>query len=377
MQVSSVLFAGVITLSLLAACSAKNTLTTDAGSNPQGTVTCASETAKPSLTKNQYAACSPCTVPTLTPPLACTNGKPINACCDYVQAPKNETARGTNLHYFSSTDPALDLGCLDTPKAQGIPKTVTMTGYIKLFSSGNDSVGVKIEVFQEGPQGALGALVGSAVVTTAMDPVLTPLPTWSTKCPKEGCKLRKFSYAGIPTETPLIIRTSDAGSSLWSPIYDYNIYFANDKVGQGAGPNEVYYEPSAVASTDLNTIASAAGGLTIKPDKGIIAGEVHDCGDVRLSGTMVNTDYRPEGDMFYFGDNESDPLPDKSRAEAGLGTSTLGLFGALNYQTGVPVRISAVGKVQDANVLLGTYVVQVFPGAVTALSLRGRRPFQK
>jgi hypothetical protein len=26
--------------------------------------------------------------------------------------------------------------------------------------------------------------------------------------------------------------------------------------------------------------------------------------------------------------------------------------------------------------LLGTYVVQVFPGAVTALSFRGRRPYQ-
>ena len=125
------------------------------------------------------------------------------------------------------------------------------------------------------------------------------------------------------------------------------------------------------------TIASAAGGFTIKADRGVIAGEVHDCGDVRLGGATVNTDYRPEGDMFYFGDNESDPLPDKTRTQAGLGTSKLGLFGALNYPTGTPIRISAAGKVGSTKVLLGTIVVQVFPGAVTALSFRGRRPWQK
>ncbi len=370
-------FSSVALISIVAACSAKNTLTVDAGSGSQ--VTCASEAAKPSLTKNGYAACTPCQPPALTPPLACSAAKPINACCDYVQAPGVETTRATGLHYFSSNNTTLDLGCLDTPAAQGTSQTVTITGFVKLFSSGNDSSGVKIEMYREGPNGALGALVGAAVVTKDTDPVLTPQPTWSTKCPTDGCKFRQFTYANVPTETPLIVRTSDANNAQkWSEIYDYNLYFANDKIGQNGAPaGQIYYEPSAVAATDINTVASAAGGFTIKPDKGVIAGEVHDCGDVRLSGAMVNTDYRPEGDMFYFGDNEADPLPDISRAGQNLGTSKLGLFGALNYQTGVPIRISAVGKVQGQNVLLGTYVVQVFPGAVTALSLRGRRPFQK
>lgn len=60
-----------------------------------------------------------------------------------------------------------------------------------------------------------------------------------------------------------------------------------------------------------------------------------------------------------------------------LGTSKLGLFGALNFVTGTPIRLSAIGKYQGKTVLLGTHVVQVFPGAVTALSFRGRRPSQK
>jgi hypothetical protein len=80
--------------------------------------------------------------------------------------------------------------------------------------------------------------------------------------------------------------------------------------------------------------------------------------------------------MFYFSDDESDPLPDLERQTSDQGTSTLGLFGALNLATGTPTRVSATGVVNGQLTLLGTYVVQLFPGAVTALSLRGRRPFQ-
>jgi len=135
------------------------------------------------------------------------------------------------------------------------------------------------------------------------------------------------------------------------------------------------YQPAAVAATDVNTVASAAGGFTVKQDKGLLAGEVHDCGDVRLSGATVDTDVPHEGDMFYFGENEAEPLPDKSRGA--LGTSKLGLFGTLNLLTGQPIRVRALGKRGGATILLGTYTVQTFPGAVTALSFRGRRPWQK
>src|SRR4029079_19283395 len=138
---------------------------------------------------------------------------------------------------------------------------------------------------------------------------------------------------------PLIVKTSDAGDgSSWAHFYDYNIFFANSAVATG---DVVNYDPSAVPATDINTVASAAGGFTPKADKGLIAGEVHDCGDVRLSGSTVDTDVAHEGDMFYFGENESDPLPDKSRGS--LGTSKLGLFGTLNVPTGTPIKISAVG----------------------------------
>jgi hypothetical protein len=235
---------------------------------------------------------------------------------------------------------------------------------------------VKIEVFKEGKDGAVGDLVGTPVETTTDDvknPPQSPKPTWLTKCPDGGCTFRGFAYANIPTETPLIVKTSDAaGGEQWAPLYDYNIFFANSAVQAG---DVVLYDPAAVAATDINTVASAAGGFTVKADKGVIAGEVHDCADVRLSGATVDTDVAHDGDMFYFGENESDPLPDKSRGS--LGTSKLGLFGTLNVVTGTPIKISALGKSGGQTILLGTYTVQTFPGAVTVLSFRGRRPWQK
>jgi hypothetical protein len=296
-----------------------------------------------------------------------------------------EVKRGIGLNYFSSADPTVNLGCLSNPAPQGTAQTIKLKGFVKLFSSGNDSEGVKIEIFKEGANGALGDLVGSAVVTTTNDqvnPPQMPKPEWLKKCPSGGCNFRAYEYAGVPTETPLIIRTKDASATAlkWSELYDYNIMIPNSAVGKDAGcngarvgPGEACYDLTAAAATDINTVASAAGGFTISPDKGVLAGEVHDCGDVRLSGATVDTDLPHQADTFYFGDNESDPLPDTSRR----GTSTLGLFGALNIPTGVPVRVSAVGRYNGQLVLLGTQTVQFFPGAVTAFSFRGRRPWQK
>jgi hypothetical protein len=364
-------FFGVAAVVAMAACSSGGGGgTSDAGTD--GGNACGAK-----AEKAEY--CSSCTP---IAELQCTAPKPLSACCVYTANPKMELQRATGLKYNSAPDnnPAgVDLSCLDAPGDLGASQTVTVEGYVKLFSTGNDSAGVKIEIHQEGPDGAVGALVGAAVTTDStpvgnacpMDGSVCRNDDLLSKCPVGGCIYRKFTYAGVPTEKPLIIKTSDAGSGQkWAELYDYNIVFRTSEVVNGV----VKYDPSAVAATDLNTVASAAGGFTIKSDRGLLAGEVRDCKDVRLAYAMVNTDVRPEGDIFYFGENESDPLPDKMRTQ---GTSKLGLFGALNYPTGRPIRISATGISGGKTVLVGTYTVQVFKGAVTALSLRGRRPWQK
>ncbi len=305
-------------------------------------------------------------------PNTCKPPRTVNACCAWVAAPSQPLTRGTGLNRYSSNDAQIQLGCLDDPGEVGTPKTVTLKGFVRLFSSGNDSAGAKIEIFKEGEGGALGELVGTPTTTTN-DDTNVKKEDWLKKCPEGGCIFRGYTYEGVPTETRLIVKTSDAsGGQQWANLYDYNVFFPNSQVGAG---DVIEYEPSVVAATDINTVASAAGGFTVKQDKGLLAGEVHDCADVRLSGATVDIDAAHEADMFYFGENESDPLPDKTRSS--LGTSKLGLFGTLNVTTGVPVRISAVGKSSDQTILLGTYTVQTFPNSVTALRLRGRRPWQK
>ena len=352
------------------ACSSSNSAPlADAGAG--GTASCEGA---PTLGKADF--CKSCTLAANASPNKCNAPRTVEACCTFVQPPTQELVRGTGLNRNSSSDPTIQLACLDNPGELGASKTVTLKGFLRVFSSGGDSAGVKIEIYKEGKDGALGDLVGAAIETTQDDvknPPQTPKPAWLKKCPEGGCTFRGFTYAGVPTETPLIIKTSDAtGGERWAALYDYNIFFANAAVQPG---DEVSYEPAAVAATDINTVASAAGGFTVRADKGVLAGEVHDCGDVRLSGATVDTDVAHEGDMFYFGENESDPLPDKSRGS--LGTSKLGLFGTLNLPTNTPIKVSAIGKSGGQTVLLGTHTVQAFPGAVTALSFRGRRPWQK
>ena len=358
------LFAAPLFALFAFSCSSKNS-TSSSTSSSSGTT--GTET---TVEKDGY--CEACTISPTAVPSTCKSPRGVNACCACVATPTQPLVRGTGLNRYSSNDANVNLGCLDDPGVVGTPKTITLKGNVRVFSSGNDSQGVKIEIFKEGANGALGEAVGTAVITTNDDKDAKK-EDWLKKCPDGGCTYRAYTYPGVPTETRLIVKTSDAqGGSQWASFFDYNILFRNEEVTAG---DLFVYEPSAVAATDINTVASAAGGFTVKPDKGLLAGEVHDCGDVRLSGATVDIDAAHEGDMFYFGENEADPLPDKSRGS--LGTSKLGLFGTLNVTTGVPIRLSAIGKSNNQTVLLGTYTVQTFPGAVTALRLRGRRPWQK
>lgn len=366
-HVRTLLAFGAFTAFALACSSSNTTVGPDGGSSSSG----GGGSCDTPATVEKDAYCETCTPAATAVPSACKAPRTVDACCTWVQPPSQPLVRGTGLNRYSTNDPTIDLACLDAPAAQGSPQTITLKGHVRLFSSGGDSKGAKIEIYKQADDGSLGDLVGAAV-NASDDDATVKTETFLKKCPDGGCTLRSYEYPGVPTETRLIVKTSDAaGGGQWAELYDYDIYFANGEVKDGS----IEYEPSVVAATDINTVASAAGGFTVKQDKGLLAGEVHDCADVRLAGATVDIDAAHEADMFYFGENESDPLPDKSRGA--LGTSKLGLFGTLNVTTNVPIRISAIGKQGDQTILLGTTVVRTFPGAVTALRLRGRRPWQK
>jgi hypothetical protein len=316
-----------------------------------------------------------CAASSCGPSNSCTPAEPLNACCVWVAQPTDPLADGIGLHRYSTSNPNAtpDLSCLTNPGTLGTPQTVTLTGYVWLFSSGQDSAGVQVDIFPENtpttPDGTFSQQSVNTYVTSTSDPIDPTDTTWDSQCPN-GCSYRQYTLKNVQTETPYVLRTQDAGSGKWATLYDYNVFFSNADVQNG----QVSYDATAVAGEDLNTVTGTVG-LTLQPNTGLLAGEVHDCSDIRLSGATIETSVAHEEQMFYFNSDESDPVPDEEQ----LDTSDLSLFGAFNLQTGVPIRISATAK--DPNnagqfLMLGTYVVQVYPGAVTALALRGRRPWQ-
>lgn len=370
-------FLGSIGFLAASACSSGNhTPVGDAGGP---TATCGSNV---TVEDQSEKDCTTCTTSG-----SCTNEQPLKTCCTWTGQPTTALARSTGLHRFSApsgASTAPDLSCLTSPGTLGTPQMVTLTGYVWLFSSGTDSAGVKVQVYQENhpetPDGTFASTPLGSYTTSMSDPADPTPTTWNTNCP-DGCSYRKYTIPNIPTETPLIIETSDAANgNTWATLYDYNIYFANSSVVSEGGTPTVTYDATAASSGDPNTVAGSVG-LTVT--QGVIAGEVHDCwtdpdGDgtgIRMSGATVGTTLQPQGQIYYSTSDESNPLLDQSATS----TTDLSLFAGVNYTTGVPIRVTAVGE-DPANpgkfLMLGTYVVQTFPSAVTAISLRGRRPWQ-
>lgn len=325
----------------------------------------------------QCTSCSNATV--------CTSAEPLDACCTWVAAPRDALADGIGLHRYSTNvpDAVPDLSCLAQSATPGTPQTVTLTGYVWTFASGQDTAGVEVDVYAENhpqtPDGTIGATPLGTYTTSTSDPIDPTDTTWDSKC-ASGCSFRRYTIANVPTETPLVLVTGGAGSVNWATRYEYNVYFSNSAVHCG----RVSYDATAIAGADVSSIAGTIG-QTLESGNGVLLGEVHDCSDIRLSGAAVETNQSHEGPLVYLTDDESDPLP----SFQGMDTGTLGAFVALNMQAGIPTRVTAVGQCppnaaaasppicnQGEYVMLGTYVVQMYSGAVTALSLRGRRPWQ-
>jgi hypothetical protein len=326
----------------------------------------------PVLTSAEY--CSACTPLDAT----CHDNRPVDACCAWVQAPAQDAVRSTHVHEFAAADgvTAPNLACLAAPPAVGASRHVTLQGFVRLYAGGVDSAGVRIEIFQRNDDATLGDAVGTAVVTSTSDAPLSPQPSWSSTCPPGGCRLRPFTYSDVPTETQLVVRTSDAlgSGNEFADLYEYDVYIsASDVDSSGVAHVDV----RALPATGMTSLLAGSGGLTLRPDRGLLTGEVHDCDDVRVSGATVDTDQPKEGDTFYFSDDESTPVLDVSRTGRGIGTSAVGRFLGLNLDPTSEVRVRALVRSGGTLFLAGASTVRVFPGAATTVTLRGRRAWQR
>lgn len=355
-----------VALFLLAACSDKTSEPFDAGTGGGGAV---------SLANAAF-----CGVPA---PEGCQK---VAVCGVCVPNPSKDATRTTDTKEYKGTG-AVDASCFSaTPTPVGTSKTVKIKGWVKIFANGPDSKGVKIDIYEEEvdasgvPTGKLGKLVGSGT-SNDKAPLCSASPDFP--CAKTEDKVKSgvtstrtlypFEIDGIPTEKPLIAKTSgdDAG---WFPLYDYNVAARNDKLN-AAG--EFEFDVRALGNDDYASILKAAYNNPPQGGESAIAGEVHDCGDVRVSGATVAvapTPFvagTPRYPLVYLSEVEDDPLPDGARTSTGK----LGLYAVGAAKPGV-YTVSSAAKVNSDVVTLGSYKVQTFPDSVTVYTFRGLRPWQ-
>jgi hypothetical protein len=275
--------------------------------------------------------------------------------------PTAELARSSSVKEYAGSGPP-QLDCLDPahyPTA-GASQTVTMKGLVKMFSNGCETKNVEISIFK--------VVNGEKSATPMGTPVVTP-----SDCKADGvasddpntCGTRyecHYTYPGVESETELVVLTKGTD---WAPLYTYNIYVPTSEVQNG----EWTYDLRALANDDYTSIPQTVG-TTIAPGNGALAGEVHDCGNVRLQNATVDIDVS-KYQLYYFTDNETHPLPTLSSTM----TSVLGLYAALDVPAG-KARVAALGMVNGKVTTLGYHTVEVFPDSVTSVTIRGVRPYQ-
>lgn len=334
--------------------------------------------------------------------------------------------------------PVLD--CLTTPHGDRptTPDKVTLTGYVHPFSGGKSNSTVTVQIYRAADL-ADGADIATVSPITQKeftfdpsqatdstqfracdtDPQVGCVPTDPTKCDTVTCndglpgtdgKLRKddnkycsldgncndrlrwerrYSIDDVPTNTPLVIRTSGEGgqtSTAWSTLVQWNVFLAtDDKSCSGdreatdcldtSDMNHPKYQLnvnvlSVADYTNIPVTAGLSGGISIGQSG--IAGEVHDCDNIRVGNVQVGV--LPAGDrLTYFNGNPYMTLPDSSRAATG--SDRLGLYSSLNVQPG-KVKIEAVGLVGGKQVSLGSYTAYTYPDSVAVVNLNGGKPVQ-
>ena len=206
-------------------------------------------------------------------------------------------------------------------------------------------------------------------------------------CDKGQCieRLRwetRYLIKGMPTNTYLVVRvTGKDGFSdgTWGAMAKFGVYLRADakKCTDGQfndcinADGNYELETNALSKSDYTTIPITAGLSGGVPDgHGAVAGEVHDCDDIKLSGFQVGA-YPTPTVLAYFNGNPIKTLPDLSRQT--YGTNIDGLFSALDIVPG-RVKVYAQGKVNDKQVSAGVLDVAVLPDTVSVVTFEGLKP---
>ncbi len=378
--------------------------------------------------------------------LTCPKDFPSNIDGVCMQAPSAESQRTQCGEIVEDCDTtgktAPNLACITgaAPKAPQGPATVTLAGFVDVFSSGPDADSIKVQIFDAADllkellaDQTAGKLTKHYFPTTVSplgeDTVSlvwtdkTKLPEDPTRgiaraCPEDNklklpcivpeldcgpTKIRcdldgdeychndkciqrlrwetRYKIKDIPTNRYLAIRTLGTkgfDDGTWGVMVQFNVYLRADAKACAAGQfndcinkdGAYELEVNALSKADYSTIPITAGlSGGIPEGHGAIAGEVHDCDDVKLSGFQVGTTPTPTV-MTYFNGNPVKTLPDLTRLD---GTNIDGLFGALDITPG-PVTVNAAGLVGGKTLSAGALQLAVLPDSVTVVTFEGRKP---
>jgi len=313
-----------------------------------------------------------------------------------------------------------NLACLgeqDDPPAD--PPTVILQGYLDVFSSGPEPIGVRVRVYDladlEGvtridesltPLGEVtiteselsddvSAGVARACFSDKNDvglyQVECPIPTGDCGgtcqdsltgtefCYEGQCfeRLRyesRYSIPGIPTHRPLLIFSTGVDGyddTTWGIMAQVNIYLrtTDPEYDEGAGTYEL--DTQVLSRQDWIKIPQTMGlSGGISSGFGAIAGEVHDCDGIRLTGAQVGL--YPQSNYFaYFNGNPLDSVPLTLRLAEG--TNLLGLYAEFELPAG-DIDVEAWGLVGGEPTLLGQHRSVIFQDAVTVLSINDGTP---
>lgn len=313
-----------------------------------------------------------------------------------------------------------DLACIgevDVPPQN--PPTVTIQGFLDVFSAGPEPVGLTVKVFdaanltgvtrlddsvsplaevtitQSDVEADVAAGLARACFSEKDDvgvyQVECPLPTddcggacqdnleGTEFCYQAQCfeRLRyegRYSLSGIPTHRPLVILTLGQDGytdTVWGVMAQVNVYLrtTDPEYDEGAGTYEL--DAQVLSRQDWYKIPQTMGlSGGISPGYGAVAGEVHDCEGIRLKGAQVGL--YPQSNYFaYFNGNPLDTVPLTARLP--LGTNNLGLYSEFELPAGV-IDVEAWGLVGGTQTLLGEHRTFIFQDAVTVLSINDGKP---
>src|SRR5258706_5935378 len=322
---------------------------------------------------------------------------------------------------------APNLDCLTTPKVPPAgPATVTLTGFVHAFSSGPDSKGVSIAVYDAAALRTAGSPAAATpiaqVAASALDPAtqracdvdgmkgctipsatgctlpigadgLNGHPDNNKYCRDNGggateCRDRlrweaRYSLAAIPTNKQLVIRTTGPNGTpdqTWATIFSWTVFLSTgDPACTSANQTDCIDTAGAKYQLNVNALSQAdyvlipqtaglSGGLP--PGQGAVAGEVHDCDNIRVSGLVVGVQPTPSR-FTYFNGNPVKTLPDPSR----VATDQLGLYAALSVPPG-NASVVAAGLTSAGGALtpFGTFTALVFADSVAVVNINGGKP---